>query len=155
MLSGGSNNGAWEIGVLWGLTHYGNPEDYYWDVVSGISAGAINTAGIAGWNPEEVVEMTEYLSESWYNIMTTDIWTARPDYARNILKESSVFDDAPGLQTIKDIMSIKNDFGKRASVSAVDVNSGQFVEFNQKNTIYSDFAQASISSGSIPGVFAP
>ena len=57
VLSGGSNNGAWEVGVMWGLTNYGNPEDYYWDVVSGISAGAINTAGTAGWKPDEVVEM--------------------------------------------------------------------------------------------------
>ena len=62
VLSGGSNNGAWEIGVLWGLAHYGDPTDFYWDVVSGISAGAINTAGIAGWKPEEVLEMTEHLS---------------------------------------------------------------------------------------------
>ena len=46
VLSGGSNNGAWEIGVLWGLVHYGDPTDFYWDVVSGISAGAINAAGI-------------------------------------------------------------------------------------------------------------
>jgi predicted acylesterase/phospholipase RssA len=57
VLSGGSNNGAWEVGVMWGLTTYGDPTDYYWDVISGISAGAINTAGTAGWKPEEVVEM--------------------------------------------------------------------------------------------------
>lgn len=57
VLSGGSNNGAWEVGVMWGLTTYGNATDYYWDVVSGISAGAINTSGTAGWKPEEVVEM--------------------------------------------------------------------------------------------------
>jgi len=58
VMSGGANNGAWEIGVLWGLAHYGNPEDYYWDVISGISAGAINASGTAGWKPEEVLEMT-------------------------------------------------------------------------------------------------
>ena len=49
VLSGGSNNGAWEAGVIWGLTHYGDPADYTWDVVSGVSAGAINTGGIATW----------------------------------------------------------------------------------------------------------
>lgn len=65
VLSGGSNNGAWEVGVMWGLTNYGNPTDYYWDVVSGISAGAINTSGTAGWKPEEVIEMNQYLSDSW------------------------------------------------------------------------------------------
>ena len=28
ILSGGGSNGAWEVGVLWGLTHYGDPEDF-------------------------------------------------------------------------------------------------------------------------------
>lgn len=81
-MSGGSNMGAWEVGVMWGLAHYGNPEDYYWDVVSGVSAGAINAAGTAAWKPEEVVEMTEYLSDSWYNLTTEDIWVWRPDPLR-------------------------------------------------------------------------
>jgi len=41
-LSGGGSNGAWEMGVLWGFLHNGNPEDFKYDVVTGISAGSIN-----------------------------------------------------------------------------------------------------------------
>ena len=58
ILSGGSNNGAWETGVMWGLTHYGTVSDYAWDVVSGVSAGAINTGGIATWATGTEYEMT-------------------------------------------------------------------------------------------------
>ncbi len=58
VLSGGGNNGAWEIGVMWGLANYGNPEDYYWDVMTGVSAGSINSSGAAGFAAEEVLEMT-------------------------------------------------------------------------------------------------
>lgn len=100
VMSGGSNFGAWEIGVLWGLAHYGNPADYYWDVVSGISAGAINTSGTAGWKPEEVVEMTEYMSDAWLNITTQDIWVPRSDIL-HIFRNPSIFDDAPALATIR------------------------------------------------------
>ena len=42
-LSGGGTNAVWESGVIYGLTHYGNPEDFKWDIVTGISGGAINT----------------------------------------------------------------------------------------------------------------
>ena len=49
VLSGGGSHGAWEAGVLWGLLHNGNPADYEWDHVTGISAGSINTAGLVGW----------------------------------------------------------------------------------------------------------
>ena len=43
VLSGGGANGAWEAGVMWGLAHYGDAQDFYWDVHTGISAGSINT----------------------------------------------------------------------------------------------------------------
>ena len=49
VLSGGGANGSWEAGVLWGLTHYGDPADFAYDWISGISAGAINTACLSGW----------------------------------------------------------------------------------------------------------
>ena len=49
-MSGGGNVGAWEAGVVWGLTHYGNPEDFRWNVVSGVSAGSFNTAFTSVWN---------------------------------------------------------------------------------------------------------
>ena len=55
VLSGGGSNGAWEVGVLWGLVHYGNPADFEWDYLTGISAGSINTAGMVGWAPGEEI----------------------------------------------------------------------------------------------------
>ena len=47
VMSGGGSNGAWESGVLWGLIHYGNPEDYQYDVLAGVSIGGINSAAMA------------------------------------------------------------------------------------------------------------
>ena len=56
---------------MWGLLHYGEPADFAWDVVSGVSAGAINTAGIATWATGTEVEMIEWLSMAWQK-MTSD-----------------------------------------------------------------------------------
>ena len=58
MLSGGGSNGAWEAGVLWGFTHYGNPADFAYDVVTGVSAGAINTIFFAGEEVGNELEVT-------------------------------------------------------------------------------------------------
>ena len=60
--------------MIWGLTHYGTPSDFAWDVVSGVSAGAINTGGIATWATGTEYEMTEWLSDTWNSISTQDIW---------------------------------------------------------------------------------
>lgn len=68
--SGGGSNGAWEAGVIWGLAHYGNPEDFYYDWVTGVSAGSINTLMEVGWAPNEVVEMSEWMEEQMLAIRT-------------------------------------------------------------------------------------
>ena len=62
VLSGGGTNGAWEAGVIWGLTHYGNSTDFEWDVITGVSAGSINTIGSIGFPASQTVETSEYLS---------------------------------------------------------------------------------------------
>ena len=48
-LSGGQNNAAWEVGVLWGLINYGNHSDFAYDAVSGVDFGAMTAGWIAGW----------------------------------------------------------------------------------------------------------
>ena len=49
VLSGGGNNGSWEIGVLYGLLHNGIEADFAYDVITGVSAGAINSMAMAGY----------------------------------------------------------------------------------------------------------
>lgn len=80
-MSGGGSNGAWEAGMLWGFSHYGNPEDFYYDVITGVSAGAINTAGLAGFAPDEIVAASEFLSETFKSINSPDIWSYWPNVA--------------------------------------------------------------------------
>ena len=64
-MSGGSNYGAWEVGVLWGLLNYGDPADYAWDVITGVSAGAINTGATAVFATGDELNMVDFLSETW------------------------------------------------------------------------------------------
>ena len=61
-LSGGGAFGTYETGVVWGLLHYGNPDDYRWDVFTGISAGSINAGMFAVWPKGKEVEMSENVS---------------------------------------------------------------------------------------------
>ena len=66
VMSGGGSNGAWEQGVLWGFLNYGNPDDFVYDVVSGVSAGALNTSVLASWEKGKELEFVEYMS-NWLN----------------------------------------------------------------------------------------
>ena len=73
-MSGGGSNGAWEAGVLWGFLNYGEPTDYQYDVVSGISAGSINTVALAGWEVGQEKEASQWLSDLWRGLHTSDVW---------------------------------------------------------------------------------
>ncbi len=50
-LRGGGTKGAYEVGVLKGFVKHFLPEDYKYDVVVGVSIGAINSAILALYPP--------------------------------------------------------------------------------------------------------
>lgn len=168
-MSGGGSNGAWEAGVLWGFAHYGNPEDFYYDVVTGISAGSINTAGIAGFAPEEVIEASEFLSDTFTKINNPQIWAYWPNITpvagegikwelglAGFLTEQGALNDAPALETLREILAAFPEGYKRTVVlGAADVDNGAYHQFTDRNTAWNDLHRAAMSSASIPGIFPP
>jgi predicted acylesterase/phospholipase RssA len=74
-MQGGGSMGAFEVGALWGL--YFNDEDkskYAYDVVTGVSAGAINTAAFSLFAPGDEENAIKFLSEEWQNMGGRDIY---------------------------------------------------------------------------------
>ena len=67
VMSGGANRGAYEAGVVHGLSRLLNGTDAYYDVVSGVSAGALNSAAMALWAPDSAIQMSQWLVEFWQN----------------------------------------------------------------------------------------
>ena len=97
-LSGGANYGSWEVGVMWGLLHYGDPADFAWDVITGVSAGAINTAGTAVFETGDEVNMTEFLSDAWANLTSQNIWVNWPEGpAKALVTEQGMLDTTPAV----------------------------------------------------------
>ena len=76
--SGGGNNGAWEAGVVYGFAHYGESSDYWWDSVTGVSAGAINSVMNCAWAPDDVINFSESLSSLWAHLNTSDLYVPWP-----------------------------------------------------------------------------
>jgi predicted acylesterase/phospholipase RssA len=104
-LSGGANKGAYEVGVMKGMVDLLQPEEVTWDVASGVSAGAINTAGMAMFAVGKEKEMTDYLIGIMENLKTEKIyefWDAPLTYG--IYNESGFFNDTPLVEFLTDIM---------------------------------------------------
>ena len=155
-LSGGANYGSWEVGVMWGLLHYGTPSDFAWDVITGVSAGAINTAATAVFATGDEYNMTEFLSDTWASLTTHDIWVNWPEgpvFA--LFNKQGMLDSSPAVAFIASIIAPFKEIKRRFTVAAVDVNTGVYQTFDQTNTSFEELPQAAFSSGSIPVVFPP
>ena len=60
-LSGGGAKGSFEAGALWQMARMLNGTDMEYDVLSGISVGAINAGGFAVYPKGQEVEATEFV----------------------------------------------------------------------------------------------
>ena len=61
MISGGANRGAYEAGAIHGLSNLLNGTDAYYDVVTGVSTGSLNTAALSMWAPNQAKPMAGLL----------------------------------------------------------------------------------------------
>ena len=95
VLSGGGNNGSWEVGALWGLVNYGNVADFAYEVVTGVSAGAMNTAVIAGYEIGDEKALVEFGTQTWLGLQNSDIWKDWSLGKASFLIMGGLLDDAP------------------------------------------------------------
>jgi len=73
-LSGGGSKGAYEVGIYKTIYETFKNESSHYDVVSGVSVGAINTAGFGLYGPGEDGQLVDYLYNLWRNLESSDIW---------------------------------------------------------------------------------
>lgn len=162
-LSGGASHGAWEAGLLWGLLHYGDPADFTWDVISGVSAGSLNTSMIVTWPKGEEVEMTEWMSDKWAEVTNQDVWREWPDATplQAALSKPSLLDDHYAVDFVKQCLNEREeagitDYQRKFAMGSVDASTGQYIQLDQSNVpTFEELPHAAMASGSIPVVFTP
>mmetsp|Transcript_4535 Transcript_4535/g.3037 ORF Transcript_4535/g.3037 Transcript_4535/m.3037 type:complete len:164 (+) Transcript_4535:44-535(+) len=133
ILSGGGALGAWEAGVYYGLTHSSQASDFHYDVISGVSAGSINTSAVCQFDKGEDASAADFLSEQWRTLSDESIYVEWPGgYVSGILLKPGIYDSSPLLDTIKTILSRlpENKWKRPASFSTTDVASGDYVTFD-------------------------
>jgi len=90
-------------------------------VVTGVSAGALNTAGIAIFPVGEEKAMTEWLTSLWMNTTTKDIWTFWSEgFVQGIFQESGIFNDTALLEYVTNILHSSEKLYKKIAVSSCD-----------------------------------
>ena len=148
-LSGGGAHGAFQGGVLNKLHDIGRT----WNIITGISAGALNGMMLGMFKPLNQQQGITLLEEVWLNITTADVykWNWNPIY------DQSLMDNSPLNRTVNNIARLYGGLAQRdIIVGAVNFNTGLLRLFNR--TEFSSAERSStivMASASIPGVFPP
>ena len=130
-MSGGANNGAWEIGVIWGFVNYGNLSDFAYDVVTGVSIGSINSLFFAFWPIGQEKEMVEEGSKLWNDLKNDDVWVNwKLSPVMGLVNKQGMLDNRPSLKFLKRISDGYDKLYRRISLSALNIETGQIEVFN-------------------------
>ena len=139
------------------MLHYGNPDDFKWDVVTGISGGSINTGFLSVFEIGDEVEASEFMSSTYANFTNDHMWTEWPGgLLEGLLFEAGLFDNSPAVAFGQNIYRLFPDGYKRKFVlTANNADNGEYTQFTDRNTPYEDLINVIIASASVPVVFPP
>lgn len=130
-ISGGGSNGACNSGVLWGFVNYGDPEDFAYDVVTGISAGSINAQALAGWEVGQEVKAFAWVSQLWLDLHTSDFWKNWTiPIVEGFFNKAGMVDNSP-LQSYLQIVAVTFEgFKRRTVIQTCNVGTGEITIFD-------------------------
>lgn len=134
VMEGGGDLGAYEAGVLSGFIHNTqNPADFAYDVITGISIGAINGMAIAQYPPGEEVAAFDFLVNGWKTATQRNVLKNYPGgILEGLFFEPSLFNNDPEIDFLSDwITTAPNK--RRITVVTTDFSTGEKVTFSEKD----------------------
>ena len=152
VFEGGGAKGAYEAGALSVLTDPTNNIFVQYDIITGISIGALNTMVIGSFPVGQELQMSQKLNEFWFGIQNnSDLFVEwRGGIIEGVLFQKSIYNNARGIEYFRGYFKPPQ---RNVVVGATNLDTGLFQNFNQ--SIGSAFFDATISSASIPAAFPP
>lgn len=154
-MEGGGDRGGYQAAVFAGLVDLLPAIETQYDVLTGVSVGSLNAAGIVGFEKGKEKEAADYVLKLWKDITKDDIfksWTG--GIVNGILFQAGIFNTDPLVDFIK--KEIGNKVLKRRIVlGAADANTAKFEAFSYKATgdLPKDFLTNVYASAAIPFLF--
>ena len=150
-LSGGGSRGCYEAGALWALVNNLPENEVNWDVISGISAGSLNTSGMSMFPKGKEVDAVELLKNVWMNITgNEDIFVEWPEgIVFSLLTRPSLFDTTPLRNLVTKLFT--KPIARKIVVGTTSLNTGAFKTYNE--TVGMNLIEVVMSSAAVPTVF--
>jgi len=131
VLQGGGDKGAYQAGVLWSLIYNGtSPNNVKYDVLTGISAGSINSIGVAMYQIGDEVNLANFLNTTWRTMGKDQVYNYwAGGLVEAVLFKSSLADNSPLRKTLTSIITLP--LYRRINVGTTDANSGDYHTYSE------------------------
>ena len=153
LLGGGGDKAAYQAGVIKALVEL-DPRGVAYDVVVGISGGALNAATFAKYNIDDEMWVSQDLVDLWSHIRARDMYQMWPSPLISILKQPSMLDTAPQHKFVNALfnpskLALKN---RQVYVSVTKYETFENELISSKD---SRFLNAVVASSAFPGIYPP
>jgi predicted acylesterase/phospholipase RssA len=150
-LSGGGMSGAWQAGVIKGLAR-----TQPWDVVSGVSAGALNAFAVGLTGGSRILDLGDIITDMWLNHSMSDVCVKWPGgLIDGLLHRSGLYDTRPMRGTLLEVQTKLGGVFKdvHTIVTATRMSDNVPVQFVLNTGV--DPVAAVMSSTASPLIFPP
>lgn len=152
VLSGGASKGAFQKGCLDYILGDLNKQ---YDILLGVSVGALNAAMLAMFDNNSNQQALEFLSKIWNNVSTKQIYKRWFPFGKlHALWQRSLYDSSPLEDLVNKEFNLEQakSTGKQLSVGAVSLTAGTYSMFDMSHP---EFNKCVIASASFPTMFKP
>lgn len=153
-LEGGGSYGAYQVGALMQLTNTLPNSDLQWNVVSGVSTGSLNAAGVSLFPMGQESEMVQFLKNVWLSLNGTGSifsdWNAL-GAVYGIFNERGMYSTAPLRSLLLSLVT--HPPMRNFTVGSTNLDTGRFGTFNE--SLGENIVEAVMCSAAPPLYFPP
>lgn len=155
-MEGGGDKGSYEVGALKAMLEFLPKKEVEYDVVTGVSVGAINAISLALHRKGNETQCINWMEELWLNMRASDIYTNWPyGYLEGLLYREGLMDNSAGVKFLTGLLEQNfpdEKIHRKIEWNAVDINSAEIVRFNEHEE-WESIPSKIIASASMPFAF--
>ena len=154
-MSGGGDKGPYQAAVFRGLVNNLPEEEVTYDVLVGVSAGALNSLALSPFEPHQVHEAANFAYALWNTIPQYDAYGFWPGgVVDGIFNRKGVLDISPGMEWVREQFQ-NYTVNRKVTFTSTDANTGAYnpVDYNATGTQPEGYIEAVFASCIIPFAF--
>jgi predicted patatin/cPLA2 family phospholipase len=153
-LEGGGDKGAYQAGAIKGLVENIPAGQREWSVITGISVGSLNAAGLSVFEPGKEEEAIDFIIKTWKDIKGNrdiyDNWWMGPLYG--LFYKTGLYDTEPLHKLLAKLLDGRS-LKKNLIVGATNIETGLYERFDSDSSSFEDTIYQVLTSTAFPVIF--